>query len=170
MLGGLGVPTRVDARPPHSEGPAGAVAKRERFAHRPRWGANVRSRELQAAPWLTRGPGGAIRRGSAFTRDVAPSCEGACGGRDSLFANRTSWWPETRARNGATGPETLALSARGGELVNNSGRVGAQVVRVSNLAPNPQVQRAVAPDQCLAGIASPGLTGDGQAVWDADAT
>ena len=118
MLGGLGVPTRVDARPPHSEGPAGAVAKRERFAHRPRWGANVRSRELQAAPWLTRGPGGAIRRGRVVTRDVARSCDGACGRRDSLFANRASWRPEagsSKWAGGAPNSPTLGGGRRIGE-------------------------------------------------------
>jgi hypothetical protein len=107
------------------------LEERESFAHRPRWRAIIRSCELEAAPWLTRGPGGAIRRGRAFTRDVAPSFEGARGGRDSLFANRASWRPESRSRNPME-PETLSLSVRGGELVDNTVLLGPQVVRSSN--------------------------------------
>ena len=39
---------------------------REWFEHYPAWGANVGSRELQAAPWSTRDPVGEIRGVSRF--------------------------------------------------------------------------------------------------------
>ncbi len=111
--------------------PRRAVAKREWFEHRPTWGAIIGSRELQAAPWLTRGPGGAIRRGRVVVREVAPSCGCKRGGCDSLFANGASWRPEMRPRNGAMVPETLSFVARVGELVNGTALLGGQVGRYS---------------------------------------
>lgn len=114
--------------PQPEESPQG----RESFAHRPRWGAKCRSRELQAAPWLTRGPGGAIRRGRVVVREKARSCEHARDGRDSLFAKCTSWRPEMRVAKWGMAAETLSFVARVGELVDNTGLLGGQVGRVSD--------------------------------------
>jgi hypothetical protein len=66
-----------------------ASQNREWFEYRHTWGANVGSRELHAAPWLTRDPGGAIHRGLAFYASYRNSLRvqwaAGCG---SLFADR----------------------------------------------------------------------------------
>jgi hypothetical protein len=112
--------SEVSSRPSGGEGvdrARRASQNREWFEHRPTWGANFGSRELQAAPWLTRDPGGAIHRGLAFYARYRNSLrvqrEARC---DSLFEDRHIRDLMKTSRN-----RQMALRAGGG-----SGRLGAE--------------------------------------------
>ena len=108
-----GAPPRMCAsRRPQAAGEADQ--NREWFENRHTWGANVGSREHQAAPRLTRRPGGAILRGAAFMRTGARSCEGERGGRDSLFVIRHDRGPDrTGAKRPGFAPNSLPLCPAG---------------------------------------------------------